>query len=92
VPVADRHRGYAGEVAASLEVAGLRTEVDEADDTVGEKIRRAITQKHLSVIVVGDRDVAAGTVGLRIRGEDEERGVALAEASRRLVELCRPPR
>jgi len=92
VPVADRHRGYAGEVAASLEVAGLRTEVDEADETVGEKIRRAITQKHLSVIVVGDRDVAAGTVGLRIRGEDEERGVALAEASRRLVELCRPPR
>lgn len=92
VPVADRHRGYAGEVAASLGVAGLRAEVDEADDTVGEKIRRAILQKHLSVIVVGDRDVAAGTVGLRIRGEDEERGVPLAEASRRLEELCRPPR
>ncbi|HUU61501.1 MAG TPA: threonine--tRNA ligase [Acidimicrobiia bacterium] len=92
VPVADRHRDYAGEVAASLEAAGLRSEVDVADDTVGEKIRRAITQKHLSVIVVGDRDVAAGTVGLRLRGEDEERGVPLAEACRRLVELCRPPR
>jgi len=92
VPVADRHRDYAGAVAASLEAAGLRTEVDRADDTVGEKIRRAITQKHMSVIVVGDRDVAADTVGLRLRGEEEERGVALAEASRRLVELCRPPR
>jgi threonyl-tRNA synthetase len=92
VPVADRHRDYAGAVAASLEAAGLRTEVDQADDTVGEKIRRAITQKHMSVIVVGDRDVDAGTVGLRVRGEDDERGVALAEASRRLVELCRPPR
>ncbi|HSQ36345.1 MAG TPA: threonine--tRNA ligase [Acidimicrobiia bacterium] len=92
VPVADRHRDYAEAVAASLEAAGLRTEVDQADDTVGEKIRRAITQKHMSVIVVGDRDVDAGTVGLRVRGEDDERGVALAEASRRLVELCRPPR
>ncbi len=92
VPVADRHRDYAGEVAASLESQGLRVEVDVADETVGEKIRRALTQKHPAVLVVGDRDVAAGTVGLRLRGGDEERGVALAEASRRLLEFCRPPR
>jgi threonyl-tRNA synthetase len=92
VPVADRHRPYAGEVAAALEGLGLRAEVDLADETVGEKIRRAITQKHLSVIVVGDRDIAAGTVGLRVRGGGEERGVTLAEAAGRLAGLCRPPR
>jgi threonyl-tRNA synthetase len=92
VPVADRHLGYAAEVAAALEGQGLRPEVDGADDTVGEKIRRALTQKHPAVLVVGDRDVAAGTVGLRLRGGDEERGVLLADALRRLVELCRRPR
>jgi threonyl-tRNA synthetase len=92
VPVADRHHAYAGEVAASLEGRGLRVEVDLADETVGEKIRRALTQKHPAVLVVGDRDVAAGTVGLRLRGEGEQRGVVLAEACDRLAEACRAPR
>lgn len=92
VPVADRHHDYAAAVAAALEASGLRPEVDLADDTVGEKIRRALTQKHPAVLVVGDRDVAAGTVGLRLRGGDEERGISLDEATRRLVELCRAPR
>jgi threonyl-tRNA synthetase len=92
VPVADRHGAYAAEVAAALEAAGLRPEVDTADDTVGEKIRRALTQKHPAVIVVGDRDLSAGTVGLRLRGSDEQRGIPLDEAVRRLGELCRVPR
>ena len=92
VPVADRHREYAGRVAASLAGQGLRVEVDLADETVGEKIRRALTQKHPAVLVVGDRDLDAGTVGLRLRGEDEERGVPLADAARRLTEFCRAPR
>lgn len=92
VPVADRHRDYAQEVADSLTALDLRVEVDAADETVGEKIRRAVTQKHLSVIVVGDRDTAGRTVGLRVRGEEEQRGVPLAEAARRLADLCRPPR
>lgn len=92
VPVADRHRDYAGEVAAALGARGLRAEVDLADETVGEKIRRALTQKHPAVLVVGDRDLGAGTVGLRLRGGEEERGVALAEAAARLAEFCRAPR
>ena len=92
VPVADRHHAYAAEVAAALDQAGLRAEVDLADETVGEKIRRALTQKHPGVVVVGDKDLAAGTVGLRQRGAEEERGVALAEATRRLLEACRAPR
>jgi threonyl-tRNA synthetase len=92
VPVADRHHDYAGRVASALGAAGLRPEVDLADDTVGEKIRRALTQKHLAVLVVGDRDLEAGTVGLRLRGAEEERGVPLEEACRRLAEACRAPR
>jgi threonyl-tRNA synthetase len=92
VPVADRHAGYARDVAAALTEAGLRSEVDAAHDTVGEKIRRAITQKHPAVIVVGDSDVDEGTVGLRLRGEDHERrGVALDDAVRELSDRCAAP-
>jgi threonyl-tRNA synthetase len=92
IPVADRHTGYATEVAERLRSDGLRIEVDALDDTVGEKIRRAITAKHPAVIVVGDADVEAGTVGLRLRGEAERRGTPLSEAADELADLCRPPR
>ena len=93
VPVADRHNDYAAAVGAQLDAAGIRAEVDTADETVGEKIRRAITQKHPAVLVVGDNDVEAGSVGLRVRGEEhEERGVPTADAVQRLQDLVAPPR
>ncbi|HSR45817.1 MAG TPA: threonine--tRNA ligase [Acidimicrobiia bacterium] len=93
VPVADRHIEYARKVAGSLHEARLRVEVDEADDTVGEKIRRAITSKTPAVLVVGDQDVETGTVGIRLRGdENERRGIAIESAILELAALAAPPR
>jgi threonyl-tRNA synthetase len=93
VPVADRHSDYAHEVAVELRSGGVRVEVDDADETVGEKIRRAITHKHPAILVVGDRDVQDRSVGLRLREDDgERRGVPLDVAVSELVERCTPPR
>ncbi len=93
VPVADRHNEYAHEVGEALRAAGLRVEVDTADQTVGEKIRQAITHKHPAVLVVGDDDVANKSVGLRMRGEDKDtRGVPLDDAVERLAGEAEPPR
>ncbi len=92
VPVADRHEEYADQVAERLRDAELRVEVDKSGDTVGDKIRRALTDKHPAVLVLGDDDVAEGTVGLRLYGEDRDtRGVPLIEAANRLVEMARRP-
>lgn len=92
IPVADRHDGYALQVAERLSDARIRAEVDRSDETVGDKIRRALTQKHPAVIVVGDDDVANSTVGLRLYGEERDtRGVPLIEATNRLVEMARIP-
>ncbi len=92
VPVADRHLDYADDVAATLGAAGLRVEVDRSGDTVGDKIRKSITQKHPAVIVVGDSDVENDTVGLRLYGEDADtRGVPMAEARSKLVEIAEEP-
>lgn len=92
IPVADRHEDYATSVSGRLEDAGLRSEVDFSPETVGDKIRRALTQKHPAVLVVGDDDVENRTVGLRLYGEERDtRGVPLIEATNRLVELSRPP-
>jgi threonyl-tRNA synthetase len=92
IPVADRHDEYAGQVAGRLRDSGLRVEVDTGDDTVGDKIRKALTQKHPAVIVVGDDDVSGSTVGLRLYGEEADtRGVPLIEATNRLVGMARRP-
>jgi threonyl-tRNA synthetase len=93
VPVADRHDAYAGEVGAAFRAAGLRVEVDVADETVGEKIRKAITHHHPAVLVVGDSDIEHRTVGLRLRDDPtERRGVPLAAAIDELAAYCMPPR
>ena len=93
IPVADRHDEYAQSVGDRLRKAGLRVEVETADDTVGEKIRKAITQKHPAIMVVGDSDVDNDTAGLRLRGDDtEERGLAVETAIDRLRDLGAPPR
>jgi threonyl-tRNA synthetase len=92
IPVADRHEEYADQVANRLRDGGLRVEVERGDDTVGDKIRKALTQKHPAVIVVGDDDVSGSTVGLRLYGEERDtRGVPLIEATNRLVDMAVKP-
>jgi threonyl-tRNA synthetase len=93
IPVADRHDAYASTVADAFRAAGLRVEVDRSDDTVGNKIRRSLSAKHPAVCVIGDRDVEAGSVGLRRYGEEHERrGVPLSEAVEELSAAATPPR
>ena len=92
VPVADRHLEYADRVASLLGDRGLRVEVDRSGDTVGEKIRSALTAKHPAVLVVGDRDVDEDSVGVRFYGDEQERrGVALGEAADLLADAARGP-
>lgn len=92
IPVADRHAEYAQNVNHTFEDAKLRVEVDASDETVGDKIRKALTQKVPAVIVVGDDDASNGTVGLRLYGEDRDtRGVPLIEAANRLRQMAKDP-
>jgi len=74
LPVADAHDDYAREVAAELRGHGFRTEVIAADETLGNRIRRAKGEKVPYVLVVGDDDVAHRTVGVNPRAREGERG------------------
>ncbi|MGH9091906.1 MAG: His/Gly/Thr/Pro-type tRNA ligase C-terminal domain-containing protein, partial [Acidimicrobiales bacterium] len=78
LPVRDDHVSYATEVVGRLADAGLRVGTEDAEEALGGRIRRAKMQKLPYVLVVGDDDVAAGTVGVNRRGTDRpERGVAV---------------
>ena len=90
-PVADRHGDYANDVAAELRSEGLRIEVDHSRGKLGEKVRRAITTKSASLLVVGDDDVANRTAGFRMRGDTEERGVGLEAIVGALTEAAKGP-
>lgn len=92
VPVADRHEGYAGEVASALRAAGLRVDVDTGTGKLGEKIRTAHLRRIPAIAVVGDNDVENRSVGLTVRGSDERRGTALSDAVAELEKLAAPPR
>jgi threonyl-tRNA synthetase len=74
LPVADRHHAYATSVSDRLKTAGLRAEVDGRSEKIGFKIREAEVQKIPYILVVGDKEMAAGTVSVRLRG-GQDRGV-----------------
>jgi len=71
IPIADRHLGYAQQVAQRLRQAGLRVEVDARAERMQAKIRDAQLQKVPYMLIVGDREVGASTVAVRLRtGQD----------------------
>jgi len=74
LPVADRHHAYAQSVCDRLKATGLRAEVDLRSEKVGFKIRDAEVQKIPYILVVGDKEMTAGTVSVRQRG-GQDRGV-----------------
>jgi threonyl-tRNA synthetase len=67
LPIADRHAPYAATVRDRLAAAGLRAELDDRQEKIGYKIREAQLQKVPYMLVVGDREMADGTVSVRSR-------------------------
>ncbi len=67
LPIADRHLEPARSVRERLAAGGLRVEVDERQEKIGYKIREAQLQKVPYMLVIGDREVAEGTIAVRSR-------------------------
>jgi threonyl-tRNA synthetase len=67
MPISDRHREFAVGVHDRLAAAGLRVELDDRVEKIGYKIREAQLQKIPYMLVVGDREVADGTLSVRSR-------------------------
>jgi threonyl-tRNA synthetase len=77
IPIATRHEEYAAKVVARLREEGLRAEADEGRETLSKKIRDGQLMKVPYVLVVGDKEQEAGTVAVRDRAGNEQRGVPL---------------
>lgn len=75
----EKHLDGAMEMAKRFEDAGIRVEVDEADETIGKKIRASAKMKVPYVLVVGDKELSGEDLMVRIYGEEEQ--VSLNEAA-----------
>jgi threonyl-tRNA synthetase len=85
--VRDDHDAYAHDVAALLRARSLRVEVNPADEPLKPRIRRCKLEKIPYILVVGDTDVAARTVGVNARGSnDPRRDVPLEEFADAVVD------
>jgi threonyl-tRNA synthetase len=71
LPVADRHNGYAADVAERLKEGGVRCRVDDRSESVGKKIHDAEVAKLPYMLVAGDRERADGAVSVRSHAEGD---------------------
>ncbi len=90
--VRNDHDDHAAKLVAQLKGDGFRADMLEADEPLGQRIRRSKLEKIPYILVVGDDDVAASTVGVNVRGSDKpERGVAVSAFLDRLRDEATPP-
>ncbi|MDQ6658493.1 MAG: threonine--tRNA ligase [Actinomycetota bacterium] len=80
LPISGDQQGAAEELAGRLQGAGLRTEIDRADDSLGRRIRSARARMVPYLAVLGEREVAAGSVALRLRDGRHLAGLAVQQA------------
>jgi threonyl-tRNA synthetase len=87
VPISERHQAYAEKVQAELQKAGFRLELDSRNEKMNAKIRGFTMQKVPYVLIMGDKEEAAGAVSVRTRGKGDQGSVPLAEFVGRAGEL-----
>ena len=71
LPVGADHKEYCHKLAKKFKESNFRVEVDDADETIGNKIRKASGQKIPYVLVIGDKEIGSDKLNVRMRGKDE---------------------
>lgn len=84
LPISEKFADYAKEVSDKLEAAGIRVETDYRAEKIGYKIRKARNERVPYIIVVGEKDEAAGKVSLRSREKGEEGQLDLQDVIARI--------
>jgi threonyl-tRNA synthetase len=79
LPLSEKFLDYGRETSAKLRAAGLRIETDESNEKLGAKIRDAQLRKIPYMLVVGEKEVAAGTVSVRKRTGGDQVSLSIDE-------------
>ncbi|MBN1903128.1 threonine--tRNA ligase [Candidatus Sumerlaeota bacterium] len=71
LPIGENHAQWANEIKATLDEAGLRTEIDLAQEKINRKIRNAEIMKIPYMLIIGDREVETRTASIRRHGSGD---------------------
>lgn len=71
LPISDKYLDYAKEVQSKLALNDIRGSIDDRTESIGRKIRDAELKKIPYMLIVGEKEAAAGTVGIRKQGEGD---------------------
>jgi threonyl-tRNA synthetase len=87
LPIADRHLLYGENLRARLVSLNMRAELDDRSESIGRKIRDAEMRKIPFMLVVGDRELEAGEVGVREHRAGDTGAVPVDDFIARIGEL-----
>ncbi len=80
LPITDKHAAYARQVFEQLREQGVRVELDERSERLQAKIRDSELARVPIMLIIGDNEVAAQQVGIRVRGQARRKVEALVKA------------
>jgi threonyl-tRNA synthetase len=79
LPVSEKFIGETEKLSAEFAEEGIRAKVDRTDESVGKKIRSAVTKKVPYVLVIGEKEVQGTSFAVRVRGSKEAKDVKKEE-------------
>jgi len=79
IPISERHADYGKKLSQQLKDAGVRVHLDDRAEKMNAKIRDLTTQKIPFLLIIGDKEAEAGTVNVRVRGQQQAEGTMPAE-------------
>ncbi|MFA5358369.1 MAG: threonine--tRNA ligase [Patescibacteria group bacterium] len=71
VSVGSAHVDFCEQLAGEFKALGIRVEVDDLNETVGNKIRKATGEKVPYMLVIGDKEIASDKLQVRVRGQKD---------------------
>jgi threonyl-tRNA synthetase len=74
IPISEKHVDYANKVAGQLKAAGVRVHVDDRNEKMNARVREQTMQKVPFLLIVGEKEAEAGTVNVRVRGQQQPEG------------------
>ncbi|MBU1160615.1 MAG: His/Gly/Thr/Pro-type tRNA ligase C-terminal domain-containing protein, partial [Patescibacteria group bacterium] len=85
ISVGEKHIEYCKKLAQEFNEHEIRVEVDDHDETVGNKIRKAVHEKIPYILVIGDREMNSNQLSVRDRGKKETRNIEKEEFIKEIV-------
>jgi threonyl-tRNA synthetase len=85
-PVAIKHQDGARVLAEEFRNQDIRVEIDDANETVGNKVRKAVGEKVPYIVIVGDKELSGEPWTIRVRGQEEQLKLKKGEFVERVLD------